>query len=111
MPSSPLPRLAWLAWNHPSMPFFDTELWLAEVAADGALSAPRRIAGGIGESLAQPQWSPDGRLYVVSDRSGWWNLYRVAADDDAHDAPAALEPVCPMSAEFAQFQRDHAGFA
>jgi len=100
-------RLAWLAWNHPSMPFFDTELWLAEVAADGALVAPRRIAGGIGESLAQPQWSPDGRLFVVSDRSGWWNLYRV----DAHDA---LQALCPMAAEFAHpqwvFGRDMFGF-
>ncbi len=90
-------RLAWLAWNHPSMPFFDTELWLADAADDRALVAPRRIAGGIGESLAQPQWSPDGRLYVVSDRSGWWNLYRV----DAHDA---LQPLCPMAAEFAHPQ-------
>jgi dipeptidyl aminopeptidase/acylaminoacyl peptidase len=90
-------QLAWLAWNHPSMPFFDTELWLADVAEDGSLVAPRRIAGGIGESLAQPQWSPDGRLCVVSDRSGWWNLYRV----DAHDA---LEPLCPMAAEFAHPQ-------
>ena len=81
-------RLAWLAWNHPLMPFFDTELWLADVAADGALVAPRRIAGGIGESLAQPQWSPDGRLYVVSDRSGWWNLYRI----DAHGCAAAAVP-------------------
>lgn len=101
-------RLAWLAWNHPSMPFFDTELWLADIAADGALVAPRRIAGGLGESLAQPQWSPDGCLHVVSDRSGWWNLYRV----DAHNA---LEALCPMSAEFAHpqwvFGRDMFGFS
>lgn len=90
-------RLAWLAWNHPSMPFFDTELWLADVAADGTLAAARRVAGGIGESLAQPQWSPDGRLHVVSDRSGWWNLYRV-------DAPDALAAICPMDAEFAHPQ-------
>jgi dipeptidyl aminopeptidase/acylaminoacyl peptidase len=90
-------QLAWLAWNHPSMPFFDTELWLADIAADGVLVAPRRVAGGIGESLAQPEWSPDGRLFVVSDRSGWWNLYRV-------DAADALEAVCPMNAEFAHPQ-------
>lgn len=100
-------QLAWLAWNHPSMPFFDTELWLADIAADGALLAPRRIAGGIGESLVQPEWSPDGRLFVVSDRSGWWNLYRV-------NAPQALEPLCPMDAEFAHpqwvFARNMYGF-
>jgi dipeptidyl aminopeptidase/acylaminoacyl peptidase len=102
-------QLAWLAWNHPSMPFFDTELWLADVAADGALVAPRRVAGGIGESLAQPEWSPDGRLFFVSDRSGWWNLYRVNASGapgapDAPDAPDALEALCPMNAEFAHPQ-------
>lgn len=100
-------QLAWLAWNHPSMPFFDTELWLADVAADGALVAPRRVAGGIGESLAQPEWSPDGSLFVVSDRSGWWNLYRV-------DAPDALQALCPMNAEFAHpqwvFARNMFGF-
>ncbi|WP_284617636.1 prolyl oligopeptidase family serine peptidase [Aquabacterium humicola] len=100
-------QLAWLAWNHPSMPFFDTELWLADVAADGTLVAPRRLAGGIGESLAQPEWSPDGHLFVVSDRSGWWNLYRVTA-------PKALEALCPMDAEFAHpqwvFARNMFGF-
>jgi hypothetical protein len=90
-------QLAWLAWNHPSMPFFDTELWLADIDADGALVAPRRVACGIGESLAQPEWSPDGSLFVVSDRSGRWNLYRVSAPD-------ALKALCPMNAEFSHPQ-------
>ena len=41
----------------------------------------------------QPAWSPDGRLHFVSDRTGWWNLYRLGE--------AGPVPVCPMSAEFA----------
>ncbi len=69
-------RLAWLAWNHPNMPWDGTELWLAEVGAGGTLSNPRRVAGGERESIFQPEWSPDGVLHFVSDRSGWWNLYR-----------------------------------
>lgn len=89
-------QLAWLCWNHPQMPFFGTELWLAEVDADGTLAQPRRIAGGTGESLCQPQWSPDGCLHVVSDRTGYWNLYRVET--------AALLPVLPMRAEFGRPQ-------
>jgi len=24
--------------------------------------------------IFQPEWSPEGVLYFVSDRSGWWNL-------------------------------------
>lgn len=69
--------LAWLTWNHPNMPWDGTELWQAEVEPDGSLSAAKRIAGGESESIFQPQWSPDGRLYFCSDRSGWWNLYRL----------------------------------
>jgi dipeptidyl aminopeptidase/acylaminoacyl peptidase len=87
-------QLAWISWNHPSMPFTGTELWLAAVDRDGRLDGARRIAGGQEESLCQPAWSPGGVLYVVSDRSGWWNLHRVRG--------SALEPVCPMQAEFAR---------
>jgi dipeptidyl aminopeptidase/acylaminoacyl peptidase len=86
-------RLAWLSWDHPDMPWDGTTLWSAEIGEDGGLVQVRRVAGGDRESIVQPEWSPDGRLYFVSDRSGWWNIYR-ASDD----GPVA---VCPMSAEFA----------
>jgi dipeptidyl aminopeptidase/acylaminoacyl peptidase len=72
--------LAWLSWNHPLMPWNGTELWLADVDDGGSLRHARRIAGSDSESLCQPAWSPGGVLCVVSDRSGWWNLYRVDAD-------------------------------
>lgn len=85
-------RLAWLTWNHPRMPWQGTELWIARIADDGTLSDAQRTAGGPDESLCQPAWSPDGKLYVVSDRSGYWNLYRVEVD--------GLVAVCPMAAEF-----------
>jgi dipeptidyl aminopeptidase/acylaminoacyl peptidase len=91
-------RLAWLSWDHPNMPWVATELWLAEIAANGTLAAPRRLAGGPQESIFQPQWSPDGVLYFVSDRTGWWNLYRV--DRSA----GSVHPICPREAEFGQAQ-------
>ncbi|RME57389.1 MAG: S9 family peptidase [Caldilineae bacterium] len=69
-------QLAWVAWNHPNMPWDDTELWLADVTADGGVTNARRIAGGVDESVLQPHWSPDGVLYFISDRTGWWNIYR-----------------------------------
>ncbi len=85
-------RLAWLSWSHPRMPWEGTELWLAAIADDGSLVHARCVAGGADESLCQPVWAPDGFLYVVSDRSGFWNLYRLEA--------AGLVAVCPMEAEF-----------
>src|SRR4051794_20493099 len=65
-------RLAWTCWDHPNMPWDGTELWDARI--DG--EAPRPVAGGPHESIWQPEWSPEGELHFVSDRSGWWNLYR-----------------------------------
>ena len=99
-------RVAWLQWNHPLMPWEGTELWLAAIADDGTLAHARRLAGGPGESLCQPAWSPDGMLYVVSDRSGFWNLQRLEK--------TGLVPVCPMAAEFGkplwQFAQADYGF-
>ncbi len=85
-------RLAWLSWSHPRMPWEGTELWLAAIADDGSLTHQRQVAGGPDESLCQPVWGPDGKLYVVSDRTGFGNLYRLEA--------SGLVPVCPMAAEF-----------
>jgi dipeptidyl aminopeptidase/acylaminoacyl peptidase len=95
-------RLAWLAWNHPNMPWDGTELWLAGFDRDGGLVDDRPVAGvpeaggpesGLpAESIFQPEWSPDGNLYFVSDRTGWWNLYCLTDDGD--------EAIFPMAAEF-----------
>jgi hypothetical protein len=93
-------RLAWLAWDHPNMPWNGTVLYLGDLAEDGTISgAPRIVAGGPAESMFQPEWSPDGsELIFVSDRSGWWNLYRFNL------ATAAVRPIAPMTAEFGQPQ-------
>ena len=70
-------RLAWLSWNHPRMPWDGTELWCAALAEDGSITEPELVAGGENESVFQPEWSPDGILHFVSDRTGWWNLFRL----------------------------------
>ncbi len=85
-------RLAWLTWNHPNMPWDGTELWVGELRADGSLGRAAHVAGGSAESIFQPEWSPDGVLHFVSDRTGWWNLYRW------RDGRA--EPLAEMAAEF-----------
>jgi dipeptidyl aminopeptidase/acylaminoacyl peptidase len=68
-------QLSWLCWRHPQMPWDGTELWIGEFDEDGTIVQPRCIAGGKQESIGQPRWGPDGRLYFVSDRNNWWNLY------------------------------------
>ena len=70
-------RLSWLAWRHPNMPWDGTELWVADVERSGTIERPMRVTGGDTDAIFQPGWSPDGTLYFVSDRTGWWNLYRV----------------------------------
>ncbi len=89
-------RLAWLTWNHPNMPWDGTELWVGEYKPDGSLGHTERVAGGASESIFQPEWSPDGILHFVSDRTGWWNLYRWCE--------GRVEPLCPMAAEFGRPQ-------
>ncbi|MEZ5077733.1 MAG: S9 family peptidase [Solirubrobacterales bacterium] len=67
--------LAWTCWDHPNMPWEGTELWLADLEDP---SGSALLAGGPTESIFQPEWDREGRLHYVSDRDGWWNLYRVA---------------------------------
>ncbi len=89
-------RLAWLSWDHPNMPWDGSELWLADLADDGRLGVPRLVAGSTDESIFQPMWSPRGELHFVSDRSGWWNLYRRRGE--------VVQPLHAMEAEFGEPQ-------
>jgi dipeptidyl aminopeptidase/acylaminoacyl peptidase len=82
--------LCWIEWNHPNMPWDSTHLWQADIH-NHCLENKRLIAGGDGlEAIFQPQWSPDNRLYYVSDRNNWWNIY--SADHGV---------IVDMAAEFA----------
>ena len=80
-------RIAYLTWDHPNMPWDGTTLWVADFK-EGLLENPQAVAGSFGESIFQPAWSEEGALYFVSDKTGWWNLYKDG------------EPICPMEAEF-----------
>ncbi len=123
-------RLAWLSWNHPDMPWDATALHLADLDDAGLPQAPRCIAGGDPdhpEAVQQPGFDARGRLTFISDRSGWWNLYRtaptVAGSAGGHSASGSaasrlrpgrvrrpahpeetasvlVQPLCSQSAEF-----------
>jgi dipeptidyl aminopeptidase/acylaminoacyl peptidase len=85
-------KLAWMAWNHPNMPWDDTALYVADIDGD-QLSNIEQVAGGVGESAMEPQWAADGTLFFISDRSGFWNLYALRH--------GAAERVLAKNAEFA----------
>ena len=69
-------RLAFLAWDLPDMPWDSAALYVSDVREDGLLKRPKRIAGGDGSALFQPEWGPDGHLYFTWDKTGWGHLYR-----------------------------------
>ncbi|MFI6044125.1 prolyl oligopeptidase family serine peptidase [Nocardia sp. NPDC051321] len=80
--------LALVSWDHPSMPWDDTVLRVRDLAT----AADTVVAGGPGESVMEPRWQPDGSLLFLSDRSGWWNLYRWTPG-------GAVVPVIELDAE------------
>ncbi len=86
--------LAWLNWDHPNMPWDGTELLIADLDDRGLIGEPIRVAGGIDEAIIQPEWSPSGQLFFISDRTGWANLYRWNNGE--------VEAVMEMEAEFAR---------
>ncbi|HVV07754.1 prolyl oligopeptidase family serine peptidase [Amycolatopsis sp.] len=79
---------AWLGWNHPAMPWDETELCVAEVRADGTFGPHRVLAGGHGVSVCQLEWDSPASLLALLDPDGWWNLHRITLDG----ASTALAP-------------------
>jgi len=84
-------QLAWLTWDHPQMPWDGTELWITTLQSDGKLREIRKVAGGPEESIFQPEWSGDGHLHFISDRTGWWNLYK--------ESDGEVIPLAPIEAD------------
>jgi dipeptidyl aminopeptidase/acylaminoacyl peptidase len=73
-------RIAFVAWDHPNMPWDGCEVILADVTQAPnelpALAELRCIAGGKEIATLQPEFSPDGNyLSYLSDEGGWFNLY------------------------------------
>jgi dipeptidyl aminopeptidase/acylaminoacyl peptidase len=87
-------RMAWLEWSHPNLPWDGTSLCVCDLTDEFGIRNARIVAGGMDESIYQPQFSPDGVLHYISDRSGWWNIYR----EDAG------EPIVAMDADFGAAQ-------
>jgi dienelactone hydrolase len=88
-------KLAWIAWEHPQMPWDGTELRVAELGSDGVCGPWRTLMGSTTESVLQPEWADNDSLFAISDSSGWWNLYRMPVA-----AGGQPQPLCPRSEDF-----------
>lgn len=89
-------RVAWLAWDHPRMPWDGTVVMVAEAVPHGPFRGARAVLGGPEESIAQIDWAPDGALLATTDRTGWWNLHRLPPPG----ADAGLRELCLREEEF-----------
>lgn len=97
--------LSYLTWDHPNMPWDGTQVWLVAIDQNAGLGEPQCLCGSANRSHFQPQWSPRGHLFWVSDQSNWWNLYCLKSQDIsaalAEHVDQWAQPVSPLDAEFA----------
>jgi len=77
-------QIAWVAWNHPNMPWDGSLLHLGQLVTwksqedEICIGVDRvvNIAGNDQVSISQPEFSPDGKyLAYLSDETGWWQIY------------------------------------
>ncbi len=85
-------QIVFITWSLPDLPWDASGLWRADLDGSGRPLSCRRVAGGPGEAIFPPRWSPRGELYFVSDRTGWWNIYRLSGEE--------IEPIWTAEAEF-----------
>lgn len=98
-------RLAWIAWDHPDMPWDAAELRVGRLGPDGTVAEHVVVAGGRTPdgpvSALQPEWTGDDELMFTADPPGGpdggrWNLHWVRFDGLTATGP---EPVSPSDAD------------
>lgn len=89
-------RVAWVAWDHPDMPWDRTTIRVVALG-DGAAGETVVIGNGASAAL-QPTWVDDDELLYLDDTNGRWNLWRCRMSVPG-DASAAPESVAPADAD------------
>ncbi|SDG16575.1 Dipeptidyl aminopeptidase/acylaminoacyl peptidase [Sinosporangium album] len=84
-------HLAYVCWNHPRLPWTGTDLRVTRLADGNSWT----VRGGLSESVLSPQWQDNSHLLLVSDWSGWWNLYQIGIYG------TTSRPLYPAEEEFA----------
>ena len=68
-------HLAWITWNHPSMPWQSTTLHVGDLLPDGRIGE-QAVVGGGDDAVSEPRWTEECDLVHISNASGFSNLYR-----------------------------------
>lgn len=68
-------HICWIQWSHPDMPWTGTVLYVADWEEGKPENVTRIVGQWQKESISQPKWAPDGKLFYTSDESGYWQLY------------------------------------
>ncbi len=106
-------QVAWVEYDHPNMPWDTTRLKRA-VLRNRRLHGIRSVADTEGVSAVQPRWSAGGALWFATDESGWWNLHRLPAGEDApaavhlHDQDLASPQWTLGAVDYAILDEEHA---
>lgn len=80
-------HIAWIAWNHPDMPWDRSELRVGRLDR-GIVGEWTTVAGGQSSAL-QPVWIDDDDLLYADDTTGRWNLWREHLSADLERRPIA----------------------
>lgn len=84
-------KVAYVAWDHPNMPWDSTTLYVKDLHGT---SAPLAVVQNA--SIYAPQWY-EGKLYFLSNATGWYNLY-------CWDGPeTTVRALLPIDADFSAF--------
>ncbi|WP_106814549.1 S9 family peptidase [Microbacterium timonense] len=90
-------HLAWIAWDHPDMPWDSAQLRIGRiqdgVVVDWTTAPVGAVAAGGRHSPLQPVWTSPEELVFADDPSGRWNLWRLRLDD------VQAQPISPADAD------------
>lgn len=90
-------HLAWIAWNHPDMPWDRAELRVGRLEG-GTVSEWTTVTSGETAAL-QPVWVDEDDLLYADDPTGRWNIWRMHLDaslDHEDVAPADADTGGPL---------------
>ncbi|MDO5048418.1 MAG: S9 family peptidase [Actinomycetaceae bacterium] len=69
-------KLAWMTWNHPQMPWTQSQLHVGSVDFDGEIIERLTLVDETDVAVYEPRWTLTGDLIHIDDSNGWANLYR-----------------------------------
>ena len=84
-------QLAYIAWDHPNMPWDHTLLYVQHLKDGTPDGNPIIIDQGSPCSMCEPRWA-NNRLVFLSDLTGWYNLYQFHHE--------TITPLYPKQADF-----------